>query len=285
MQVNAPIRELYERSDRGTILYIRHAQSIFNLDTYIQKSEKEAKRNKEYLDAKITETGIHQSENLSIQTSKYNVKYVFCSPMLRCLETCFHSLKYHPQKEAIKVIIHPLLTETINCNHDFSRKIIVKKNCFNLNSEVKFDWSIFDFYFPDECTQESFFVDYIDELLEDENVKELLLKIRNPENYRNIELMDNLTTELSAFYSDKKVRPESLKKLFLRNLKFKDFLNSYLNEKGHPNLDIDEKVLVYTHSNFIQTSNSKMAYSLEKIDNFPEDSYKPDNCEVISIFI
>lgn len=286
MQNNIELPEkLYERSDRGAILYIRHAQSKFNLDTRTIITEDEAKHSKEYLDAKLTETGIEQAENLSRQINSLKIKYVFCSPMLRCLQTCFYSLKNHPQKEQIKVLVHPLITETVNCNHDFSRSVKLKKQLFGLESEVKFDWSVFDFYFPEENSQESFFVDYIDCLLEDENVKGLFDKLRHPEAFKDNELMDSLKIELNLLYAKKKIRPESIKRMFLRNLEFKEYLNKFFKENGHPWNIKEEKVLVYTHSNYIQTANSKMAYGLEKMDHFPEDSYKPLNCEVISIFL
>lgn len=277
--------KLYERSDIGPLLYIRHAQSIFNIDTEIAGSEDEARHMKEYLDCRITETGKQQAEKLSKQVSTYKIKFVFCSPMLRCLQTCFHSLKNHLDRENIRVFIHPLITETVNCNHDYSRKTFLKKKEFNLQSEVKFDWSLFDQYFPNECEQETYFLDYVDTLREDPFVSNLFSQMRNPENYKNQDLMDDLATQMSAYYTDRQIRPESIKKLFYRNLEFKEFLATYIRLKGGLNVEDDEKVLVYSHSNFIQTSNSKMAYELERMDTFPEDSYKPYNCEVITMFI
>jgi len=281
MKENSELSELFERSDRGSILYIRHGESIFNLNTFIKQSEDEAKRQKEYLDSKLTDTGIQQSEKLSEQLSKYNLKYIFCSPLQRCIETCFHSLKNHPQKDQIRVIIHPLITETINCNHDFNRNIFEKKRIFNDNSEIKFDWSVFEEYFPLELHQETYFIDYIDSLKDERDIKDLLSKLREEDNYKNIDLMDDLKTKLSAEYDEKKIRPESIKKMFFRNLEFKNYLKLFLDKKD---LNLD-KILVFTHSNFIQASNSKKAYKLDKMDIFPDDSYKPNNCEIISMFI
>lgn len=285
MQNKLEINELYERSDKGPILYIRHAQSTFNFDTTTKITEHEAKHMKEYTDAKLTETGIKQAENLARQINSHNIKYVFCSPMLRCLQTCYHSLKNHPQKDQIIVLVHPLITETVNCNHDYSRRIKEKKEKFGLNSDVKFDWSVFDFYFPEEHKQETYFIDYIDSLRDEEYVKELFEKIRHPENFLQGELMDNLNIELNLYYVKKGIRPESIKRMFHRNIEFKEYLKNFIKEKGNPREDNEEKVLIYTHSNYIQTANSKMAYTLERMDYFPEDSYKPENCEVITMFI
>ena len=133
---------------------------MFNIFCQEHQGENEAKGMKAFNDCKLTNKGINQSEEISLEISKMKIKYIFCSPMLRCIQTCYNSLKNHPDKNNITVIIHPLITETINCNHDFSKDIANKKKLFNIESEIKFDWSVFDKYFPEENVQNSYYLDY-----------------------------------------------------------------------------------------------------------------------------
>jgi broad specificity phosphatase PhoE len=47
----------------------------------------------------------------------------------------------------------------------------------------------------------------------------------------------------------------------------------------------DDKILVVTHSAFIRMSTTEMAYKLDRIECYPEDCYRPANCEIISLNI
>jgi broad specificity phosphatase PhoE len=270
--------KLHETNLNSPILYIRHAQSLYNLHSH-GIDEEEIKSKKEFLDADLTDKGIKQSLNLANKLNDLNVRYVFCSPLMRCMQTCYNSLQSHPQKEKITVIIHPLIYETVHCCHDYSRNIIKKKAKFSSENHngIKFDWSIFDKFYPDEKVQESFFLDYVDSLKDDDYAQSLIRRIRSLD-ADNVEEIEDSLVEFSKYFAGKKQRPESLHAMFKRNLKFREYLKT---------LDVDadkqEKVLVFTHSCFIKISTSRMAYNMDKIDDFPEDCYKPENCEVISI--
>jgi bisphosphoglycerate-dependent phosphoglycerate mutase len=283
MEILNDNKQLYDKTTNGNILYIRHGESKFNNFAHLKNSEVESKRIKEFIDCDLSDLGVTQSEDLSKEISQMKIKYVFCSPLLRCIKTCYNSLKNHPDKDNIIVIIHPLITETINCNHDFSVDILNKKKLFNIKSEIKFDWSLFDEYYPQESVQESYYLDFIDTLLDEEKVINIKKRMRENDNYKNNKLMQNLAIELSVFYSEREKRPETLRKLFERNLKFKLYLKEFLNKNTQ--LKENEKVVVYTHSNFIMLSISKICFSLDIIETFPDDCYKPNNCEIISIFI
>lgn len=283
---------LFEKGDKGPVLYIRHGKTNYN-KFCISAPKEIARVATEYLDCPLNEEGISQAEYISNALQKHKIKKVFCSPLQRCLETCLISLKNHPDKDSFKVFVHPHISETVSGVHDFSRNIKLKKFNFNINSEVKFDWSIFDNYFQDEVTQELYFLNFIDYSPIDgnlennefyKNISDILEKILSPECATNFSLGDKLLSEMSTHYVKEKRRPEPLIRMFKRNLEFKDLLRKNLEEIKKYTYQInDEKILVFTHSAFTKISTSKNAYNMEVISDFPVDCYKPDNCEIISM--
>jgi bisphosphoglycerate-dependent phosphoglycerate mutase len=278
-----PPSKIFERNDSGFLLYIRHGQTHFNKYSH-DFSEEEAKIKIEFLDCPLSDIGKNQSEYLSHQVNKYKIKYIFCSPLYRCLETCLLSLSSHPDKENLKVIVHPLVTETVHCIHDFSKRIYEKKEKFSrINTGLNFDWSLFDSLHENEVHAETYFIDFMDNLPEEENsyANELIKQIRDEQKYmdKRHEEVELHLLELSNFAAEKNQRPESLTNMFKRSVKFKEYIRSLeIPKEG-------EKILVYTHSCFVQISTSREAYKMEKIVEFPEDTYKPENCEVISMYV
>jgi broad specificity phosphatase PhoE len=257
--------KIYERNDSGKLLYIRHGQTHFNKFSH-DFSEEEAKIKIEFLDCPLSDHGKDQSKNLSEKVKNYKIKYIFCSPLHRCLETCLISLNNHPDKENLKIIIHPLITETVHCIHDFSKRIFEKKENFNkAKTGLEFDWSLFDSLHENEVHGETYFMDFMDNFPVEENeyIHDLFKKIKNEEHYKNKkhEEVENYLLEFSNFAAEKKKRPESLKNMFNRNLKFKEFVKSLEQQ-----LMEDEKILVYTHSCFMQISTSREAYQMQIID-------------------
>lgn len=267
---------LYQTNLESPYLYIRHAQSYYNHHTE-KIHEESIKSNKEFLDAHLSDLGLKQSEELSSKLVDLNIKYVFCSPMLRCIQTCHNSLKNHPQKDKILVTIHPLITETVHCCHDYSSELSKKQAQYNKESDVKFDWSLYETFFPDRKKQVTYFLDYVDSLLNDEKAQCLIQNIKEADPDNDEELADHFV-QFSKYYALNKTRPESLRHMFKRNLQFREFLKTI--DLDH---DKNEKVLVYTHSWFICVSTSESAYNMDIIDILPEDSYMPANCEVVSI--
>jgi hypothetical protein len=285
---------LFEKGDKGPVLYIRHGKTNYN-KFCISAPKEIARVATEYLDCPLSEEGISQAECISNSLFKHRIQKVFCSPLHRCLETCLISLKNHPDKHNITVFVHPHISETVSGVHDFSRNIKLKKSKFNMNSEIKFDWSIFDNYFQDEVTQEFYFLNFIDYSPIDGNIEnneffntmsDIIEKILSPECASNYSLGDKLLSEMSTHYVKAKRRPEPLIRMFKRNLEFKNLLREYsqeINQNTHENKD--EKILVFTHSAFTKISTSKNAYNMEVISDFPVDCYKPDNCEIITMNI
>ena len=181
--------------------------------------------------------------------------------------------------------MHPFISETISGVHDFSRGTKTKKNKFNSNSEIRFDWSLFDQYFNDEISQEFYFLKYVDFTVREgeneffKNAKNLIDEITTEATKEDAVLGDRLLGDLSTLYVKEKRRPEPLAHMFKRNLEFKNLLKSHLEDES------EQKILVFTHSAFTKISTSKLAYDMQVIPDFPEDCYKPDNCEILTMNI
>jgi broad specificity phosphatase PhoE len=264
------MEEIYSTTTNGKVLYIRHAPTLFNQMT-ISKEEGQQKRC--FLDCPINDGCNDLIQQASKKLNIVNVKYVFCSPLLRCIETCYKVLSSHPDKERIRVIIHPLISEGVNGTHDFSKNMKTKRKLYNETSEVKFDWSYFDEIYPSESQGEIFFLNHVDNLNDD--VIDLL-------NSAKISYSEEMLLQLARYYNSKKIRMETINHVFQRCLDFKNFLKEFLKNNS---LQEDEKVLVFTHSAFVRLSTSQLAYSMKKVESYPEDCYHADNCEIISIDI
>lgn len=169
--------KLYEKNAKGTYLYIRHGETNYNV--ILQQLGKEvAGVNPLYLDMPLNEQGIKQSLELGEALKDFHIQVVFTSPLRRCLETAYNSLKNHPQKENFKIIICPFLTETVSSTHDYSVNIFKKKEFFSKhNLGLDFDWTMFEEFFPDLGDQEFYYLKFIDTVDEkDERNTQILTK-------------------------------------------------------------------------------------------------------------
>ena len=275
--------KLYETSGQGPLLFIRHGETAYN--TLSKSFGKEITRtSRGYLDCELNENGEAQAQALSKKLSEYKINYAFSSPALRCLQTCLISLKSHPEREQITIFVHPFLCETVSGVNGFCLNIREKKKNFNFQSEIKFDWSIFDSLFPDQQLQDIFFLNFIKR--DDSRFLEISNKLQSEEILNDKTLLENKLVELSSFYVRNSKRPESLQDFFERSVKFKAFIREFitcysLNEKIH-------KIPIFTHSGFTRISSSQFAYDIQKrgtIDSFPKDCYQQENCEITTIHI
>lgn len=296
--------KIYEISTRGPVLYIRHAQTNYN--EAMLTIPKELLRDKpNFIDCQLSDEGIKQAEELSDKLKEFRIKYVFCSPLMRCLQTALISLQNHRDSKDFSVIISPLINEIVSGVHDFSKDIKSKQEMFNENSLVKFNWDCFNSLYHNEEERELYFLEFVDnysnEEIELKNIWERLINLsrnkydvlKNADEYKEnngiqMDRHDNkifskyelLLAEFSGYFVEKKKRPETLKSMFNRNLKFKYYLKHFLN-----NLSENEKIIVITHSAFSKISTSKKVYEMETIPDFPSDCYKLSNCEIITMNI
>merc|ERR1712032_1499301 len=314
-------KNTYDLSTSGKFIFVRHGETDYNVK--IQEIKKEiAGIDPNHLDMPLNKKGISQSNELSKSLKDFKIKIVLTSPLRRTLETTYNSLKNHPDKDKIKILICPLVTETVTATHDYSLNIHKKKEYFSKkNLGMDFDWSLFEEKFPSLGDQEFYYLRFIDNVDPNKRNNEILQKLLkmidevnkiSGENKEFYELyvhdaMDKIQMNLgdlaNYYYQIIKKKPESLNHMFIRSLKFKEFLRNLNENLGRiskeriQSLDTnadnstdtcendEEKVLVFTHSAFIKISSSVKAYELENIDTYPEDCAIIKNCEMISIEI
>jgi broad specificity phosphatase PhoE len=266
---------LYEKNTNGNILVIRHGQTYYNQNEPLF-TKYEVNTNPDLLDSELNELGKQQAEEAQPILNQFKVKYAFSSPLMRCLQTTYLALLKHPQRDDIVVIVHPLITETVNGVHDYIVDLEGKKKLYNMQSEVKFDWSYFDDYFPDPKVREVYFLEFVNNYEPGEQaVEDLKRDLLAGSTKENL-------TKFAKYFQDVGRRPETLKAMFNRGLKFKEFLRGLLKDVK---FEENEKVLIFTHSSFIMVLNSEMAYTLDEFEDFPGDCYKPKNLEILSINI
>ena len=241
---NKPIK-IYDLSTSGKFIFVRHGETNYNV--IIQKIKKEiAGVDPIHLDMPLNEKGVAQSLELSKSLKDFKIKIVITSPLRRTLETTYNSLKNHPDKDKIKILICPLVTETVTATHDYSINIHKKKEYFSKkNLGMDFDWSLFEEEFPFLGDQEFYYLKFIDNIdKNDVRNKEILQKLmekieeinminsHNKEFYEKyvIDTMDKIQMNLGDlahfYYEICKKKPESLKHLFIRSLIFKEFLQN-----------------------------------------------------------
>jgi broad specificity phosphatase PhoE len=275
------------------IFYIRHGETDFNDVLNSSENPEKVRCDENFIDCSLNAKGLSQAESLSNKLKNIDVDYVFCSPLNRCLETAYHSLKTHPNKEEIKVIVSPYINEVVNSIQDVSLSINRKKELYNENSETKFDWTYFDACFSKE-EQETYILNFIEVSDSFSDVEQLIKKIRDSDEKKGL-----YSQLLSIFINDNK-RPESLFNLYLRAKKFKKFLKKFLTgAKGNYTCDKEEEkvrkveefsdkektknVFVFTHSGFIRMSTAQFSKPVLEVSSYPSDCYKALNCEMVSI--
>lgn len=274
----------YERNQNGKFLYIRHGQTDYNLtsssienDSTLSNSTKEEKiktfrSDPNFLDCKLNEKGKEQSENLRIILDNLSLKYIFCSPLRRCIETMIISLRTYKNKEELKIFIHPLLSEVVHTIHDGSIDMTEKTEFYNdlsRKSGLIIDWKYM------KSLEYDYMFDFIDNDYE---------KLVNSSEKDGKDEKMSLSYILKHYYERKgsDYIPESVSAAFTRSLKFKEFLIDF--EKNTKNHDEKEKILLFSHSGFIKTSTISVEYKVID-EKYPENIYFPENCEVISIDI
>ncbi len=123
---------MYETSTNGQVLYIRHGTTEYNKALVANPQNKESLRiNEDYLDCSLSVEGRKDAILLRKVLEDINIKYIFVSPLLRCLETTEIVLKGHKNVNEITVFIHPFISEVISSCHDISANIKQKKETFN----------------------------------------------------------------------------------------------------------------------------------------------------------
>jgi broad specificity phosphatase PhoE len=269
---------IYEKNLNGKFIYIRHGKTFYNKRKELEGTSIHFKADPNLINAHLCEDGINQAKELQKIFNNIEIEEIYVSPLYRTLQTAFYIFENHPKRENIVIKIHPLITEIMFGCHDIISNISEAKKDFNLNSKLKYDWSIFDEYFKDKKNQDTYFVNNIDIFSNNsQEEKKIILDNYNTNEHVN-SLMKIIQKSIDLKYNG---RLESYKHAFFRNLKFKE----YLKEKYKNKNDLKKKIVIISHSYFIQISTSKLAYTMDKIDEVPKDAFLIKNCEAISMII
>ena len=269
--------KLYENNTNGKFLFIRHGQTYFNKGMS-EKGLLSVKADPNLLDSELTNEGIEKGKDKSKFYEQFNIEQIYVSPLYRTLQSAYFLFKNHPQKNEIILKVHPLICEITNCVHDIPFDLINRnKKDFNMNSEIKFDWSLFDNIYKSDFDKLFFYFNNIDTISNDikKEKYDIISKSYGKENYIN-----NII-DLINFNFDKHM--ESPKHVFERFNLFKQFLRD-----THKNTlnDCDKKVFVITHNCFLKCGTSKKIYNYTiNDDDIPSDGCLCNNFDVVSICI
>lgn len=266
----------YSKDTSGKILLLRHGETFFNIDP----DKTGRKTNYKYIDCKLTPKGIEQSKSLKDKINKFSIEVIYISPMYRAFQTVFYALENHPNASNIKIIVHPFVNEVTSCVQDYLLDIKKTKNEFNINSKLKFDWSIFDEYVKNiEYDENFYYFDFFD-CLEKNKKNQTYKKLKKLYDMKDFANLEKALGELAIFRYQQKKRLESLKHLQFRFNKFLKFIK----QKHRNTLDDNKnKILVVTHTSFIKCATDRTVYDNEDIQNFHPNAYSTKNCEIISI--
>ena len=261
----------------GKFLFMRHGQTYYNSMTDLSR-----RYNPDLSDGPLTEKGINQAKEKREIINSLNLEKVYVSPYYRAIQTLVVVLETYPGIENLKVVVHPKISEVVCSAHDFIVDIKKTKNEFNMNSKVKVDWSYFDEYVKNSKYDENFFYFENINLLDEKEKDAEYLKLKT---FYDKGDMKSFKDELGAFLKEKnKTMPkyESIKHAYER---FQDFKAYLKNEHKETYNDIDKKILCLTHSTFIKTATSPVPFVDDKTDEKFDLLYKPQNGEIITLFI
>ena len=268
----------YSSDIKGKFLFIRHGQTICNSD----KKYKERKCNPDYIDSHLSEKGIAQTKKLKKVINNLDIETIYVSPLYRSLETAKYMLENNLNYKG-QIIVHPLIIECPNCIDDFIYDIQKTKNDFK---DLNINWDIFNqFINKNKKWNENFYYfEFFNRLKENEKSDKYnklldLFKKGNMDNYK-IEMVNEIPR---VIFNKQSLQPfESFKHVYSRFLEFKNFL-----VETHKNTlsDIDKKVLVITHGDFLGVITNKYLYVDDEENYFPEDCCYCKNCGIISIYI
>ncbi len=268
----------YTLDKKGKFLFIRHGQTLCNSD----KNYKERKFNPNHLDSHLSKKGIEQTKELNNLIKSFDIESIYVSPLYRSLETAKYMLENNSNYKG-DIIVHPLIIECPNCIDDFIYDIKETKNNFK---DLNINWNIFDNYVKENknWNENFYYFQFFNRLEEKQKISkhEKLLDLYNKgdmNKYKN-EMVNELPKMI--FGKDSLQPFESFKHVYSRFLEFKNFLN----EKHKDALnDLNKKVLVVTHGDFLGVITNKYLYDNDDVNAYPEDCCYCRNCDMISIYI
>ena len=270
------MERIFEKNTEGKFLYIRHGETTKNKRMEVIDKNK-LKAIPEYLDCELDKKGIEQAKKASEIISNFEIEDIWVSPLHRTLQTAFYLFENNPNRDKLVLKVNPFIIEAMSGTDTLSFLISKRKKEFNMNSKVKFDWSYFDSIYTNQKDQDLFYLDFIDKIPEEDKNK-LINDIKDNYYVSEDKLRESILNLCYYITNHNIDRIETLLHVFNRNLKFKEFLS-----KKYNNRDPNKKIIIITHSRFISISTSKKIYSMNEVNDYPDDTYCPKNCEIISI--
>ena len=270
------MERIFEKNTEGKFLYIRHGETTKNKRMEVIDKNK-LKAIPEYLDCELDKKGIEQAKKASEIISNFEIEDIWVSPLHRTLQTAFYLFENNPNRDKLVLKVNPFIIEAMSGTDTLSFLISKRKKEFNMNSKVKFDWSYFDSIYTNQKDQDLFYLDFIDKIPEEDKNK-LINDIKDNYDINEDKLRESVLNLCYYITNHNIDRIETLLHVFNRNLKFKEFLS-----KKYDNRDPNKKIIIITHSRFISISTSKKIYSMNEVNDYPDDTYCPKNCEIISI--
>lgn len=269
------IKPKFTKDLKGKFLFIRHGKTEFNSD-----KDKLRQINPSYIDCHLSNKGIEQVKLRQKLINSLSIEKVYVSPFYRALQTALLLLENHPNAKNISIVVHPKIAEIGGCTHDFILDIKENKKDFNMNSKIKFDWSLFDEYVQNIKYDENFF--YFEEFnnLNDDIKNELYNNLKQLYDKKEIKLYKKALEKMAVFRIKNHKKFESINHEYNRFLEFKNNLNKNHNVTLK---DKNKKILVISHSSFIKISTSPGPYQ-EKIKKAHPSCYPVKNVEIISIY-
>ena len=265
----------YSKDLSGKLLFMRHGRTAFNID----KKKDSRRTNENYVDCRLDSYGIFQARFKQSKLNSLSLEKVYVSPFYRALETLTYSLENHPNKKNIIALVHPLVSEISNCINDYILDIKKTKNDFNMNSKIKIDWSFFDEYVNGIKYDENFYYFENFDCLEENEKNEIYQKVKNFYDNKNFKELKIGLSELAKLRIQRNKRFESLKHLQERFKKFCEYIREQHKETL---LNTKEKILVISHSSFMQVGTDMTPYESEDIQDFHKSCYNPGNCQILS---
>ena len=269
------IKPKFTQDLKGKFLFMRHGKTEFNSD-----KDKLRQINPSYIDCHLSNKGIEQVKLRQKLINDLSIEKVYVSPFYRALQTVSLLLENHPNAKNISIVVHPKIAEIGGCTHDFIFDIKENKKDFNMNSKIKFDWSLFDEYVKKIKYDENFF--YFEEFnnLNDDIKNELYNNLKQLYDKKEIKLYKKALEMMAAFRIKNHKKFESINHEYNRFLEFKNNLNKIHNVTLK---DKNKKILVVSHSSFIKISTSPGPYQ-EKIKKAHPSCHPVKNVEIISIY-
>jgi len=299
--IRSPLIAKFQKNLTSKFLLTRHGESFYqkkHREIYHIKNKnaqeysrqiKEIRYDPDLCDCEITENGKNESYYAGKRLNELNIKYVFCSPLTRALQSCQYILKGYTDNntnEKInkkpKVIVHPLIFEKIETNSDIISNIYRSMSAF-----PEFDWS--EFSKLNQETLPIYMLKYCDTII---NMKTNTIKFSNDNPYfnlcfnhykKNLEFKhQEILLKAMEELNEQNSFIESSIKTYDRLLEFKTFVKNFLKEN---NLKNDERILMVGHSILFKHLATNLIY---------EDTFDPveidenyihlDNAQMASLY-